>query len=93
MYCLTNSVISKEEEMFGPRKFRKMIENVSSIIVEFVAKRLRAGSTELAVLTLTYYHRYCHRHFTLPIRTLLILLHAYAHFRKNTVEIAERHIA
>lgn len=79
--------------MFGPRKFRKMIESVTNIMLGFAAGRLRDGATEMAVLTLTYYHRYCQRHFTLPIRILILLFHALSQFRKNTIDIAEKFIA
>jgi hypothetical protein len=41
--------------VFGPKKFRKMIENISRIIAEFVSGKLRAGSTDIVVLSLTYY--------------------------------------
>jgi uncharacterized ferritin-like protein (DUF455 family) len=65
-----------------------MIESISTIIFEFVAGKLRAGNSDVVVLCLTYYSRYCQRHFTPTIRALVAILHALTHFQKNTVEIA-----
>jgi len=65
-----------------------MIESLSTIIVEFVAGKLRSGSSDIVVLCLTYYTRYCQRHFTSNIRILIIISYALTHFQKNTVDIA-----
>ena len=69
-----------------------MIESVSTIIVEFVAGKLRSGSADVAVHCLTYFTRYCQRHFTSTIRVLVAILYALTHFQKNTVDIAQNYI-
>jgi len=50
--------------VFGPKKFNRMIEGISTVIVQYILIRLRENAIDKAVLCLTYYERSCSKYFT-----------------------------
>lgn len=85
-------VISIEEESFGPKKFKKMIESISTIIINYVIRKLKKSQIDKAILCLTYYERSCSKYFTSQIKIILSMIYALAHFRKQSHNIAEQYI-
>jgi hypothetical protein len=41
--------------MFGPRKFRKLVEGGSTVVMQYVLAKLRNNEIDRGVLCLTYF--------------------------------------
>ena len=41
MYAGTDVVLTKEEEMLGPRKFKSLVEQIWTVLLEYVVMKYR----------------------------------------------------
>lgn len=84
MYMRSYIVLNKEEEVLGPRKFRKLIEDISTVVLEYVIVKFRNEEVDRGVLCLTYYQKYIKKYMTTFINILMNFTYCLAHFSKNT---------
>ena len=71
--------------MLGPKKFRGLIESISTVTLEYAVIRIRSGQVEKGVLSLTYFQRISRRYLSPLIRVLIALAFCLSHFHKDTV--------
>jgi hypothetical protein len=81
-----------EQDVFGPRKFIRMIEAISAVTFQYILRRLREGIVDKAVLCLTYFERTCNRYFTSIIKVNIFFVYALAHIKNRNFSMAEEYI-
>lgn len=84
MYAGTDIVLTKEEEMLGPRKFKSLVEQIWTVLLEYVVMKYRQQEVDRGVLCVTYFQRNCQKYLTSTINILVNLAYSLAQFFKQT---------
>jgi len=87
MYVCLYEDIVMEQDVFGPKKFLRMIETISTVTFQYILTQLREGIIDKAVLCLTYFERSCNKYFTNVIKVNICFIYALVHLKKNNFSI------
>jgi hypothetical protein len=87
MYFYLYQDIAMQQDVFGPKKFVRMIETISTVTFQYIINLLRQGIIDKAVLCLTYFERSCSKYFTSIIKVSISLMYGMAHLKNNNFTI------
>lgn len=76
-----------QQDVFGPRKFARIIEAISTVTFQYIINLLRQGIIDKAVLCLTYFERSCSRYFTNIIKAIISIIYGMAHLKNDNFTI------